>query len=514
MDTNQKLYLFQLIKSLSSSEKGYVKKYCAKNGAGAAYLKLFDAVEKQVVYDEEAIKKRFKKEKFVNQFSVAKNYLIKAILKSLRSYHAESSKNIQVHELLLEIEILHGKRLAGLSQKLLRKAKKIALESELYNHYAEISFWDFRLTLSAEYTDQTDQQMETIKKVGNEGMDSILLLYQYRHLAYDIYKYTLKSGYSREAAALAVAHDFEQHELLQAPPTQSVRALGRYYNIWTKIHEIKNDFEAGYETSRKFVAVIQDNPLIFADFLMSTVVPAHYNLVAICVSLNKKEMFFECLEYFKKIPVLYKCKNELIIQMVDCYAISLELSFYTQNAYFDLAKDILATAEAMVQEQALPSIGLGVLHLEMVYSIAYAHFGLGNYNTSEDWVAIALNQQKNNIREDIICLAQLLHINNHVALGNYQYLNNRLRSVYQFIKKMKKAHAFELVMLQFIKKLINAKSNQEFFDLIKTYKTQFVEIEKDPFVKMIMKNFDVISMLESKLQDRPFAEIAAERRAK
>lgn len=514
METNQKLYLFQLIKSLSSSEKGYVKKYCARNGAGAAYLKLFDAVEKQVVYDEEAIKKKFKKEKFVNQFSVAKNYLIKAILKSLRSYHAESSKNIQVHELLVEIEILQGKRLAGLSQKLLRKAKKIALESELYNHYAEISFWDFRLTLSSEYTDQTDQQMETIKEVGNEGMESILLLYQYRHLAYDIYKYTLKEGYSREVEALAVAHEFEQHELLQAPPTQSVRALGRYYNIWTKIHEIKNDFEAGYEASQKFVAVIQENPAIFADFLMPTIIPAHYNLLASCISLNKKEIFFECLEYFKKIPVLYKCKNELVLQVIDCYAISLELNFYTQNAYFELAKDILGTAESMVREQALPSIGLGLLHIEMVYSIAYAHFGLGNYSTSEDWVTMALDQQKNSIREDIICLAQLLHIINHVELGNYQYLNNRLRSLYQFIKKMKKAHAFEIVMLQFIKKLINAKSSQEFLELIHVYKGKFIEIEKDPFVKMIMKNFDIISMLESKLQKRPFAEIAAERRAK
>ena len=85
MELNQKLYLFQPIKSLSSSEKGYVKKYCTKNEAGAAYLKPLDAIDKQEKYDEDALKKKFRKEKFVNQLSVAKNYLIKAILKSLRA---------------------------------------------------------------------------------------------------------------------------------------------------------------------------------------------------------------------------------------------------------------------------------------------------------------------------------------------------------------------------------------------------------------------------------------------
>ena len=111
MGQNQKLYLFQLIKSLSKTEKGYVKKYCAKNGTNPAYLQLFTAIDNQENYDEEQIKNKFKGESFIKQLSVAKNYLIKTVLKSLRAYHSESTSNIKVHELLLEIEILYQKRM-------------------------------------------------------------------------------------------------------------------------------------------------------------------------------------------------------------------------------------------------------------------------------------------------------------------------------------------------------------------------------------------------------------------
>ncbi len=74
MGQNQKLYLFQLIKSLSITEKGYVKKYRAKNRTNPSYLQLFAAIDKQENYDEDQIKNIFKDESFIKQLSVAKNY--------------------------------------------------------------------------------------------------------------------------------------------------------------------------------------------------------------------------------------------------------------------------------------------------------------------------------------------------------------------------------------------------------------------------------------------------------
>jgi hypothetical protein len=510
MEQNQKLYLYQLIKSLSISEKGYVKKFCAKNGASPSYLKLFDAIDRQESYDEEQLKKKFKKEKFIKQLSVAKNYLIKTILRSLRAYHSEATNNIQVHELLLEIELLYNKRLVGLCKKLIKKAKKIIIEAQLYYHAEELAFWDFKLTLLTQYTEDMDLHMEEVQQFGEKGLESSLLLSKYRHLTYQIFKYTFKEGYSREEQSIKVAKQFSEHRLLKNPPSEdNAKALGRYYNIWHKVHEINTDFVKGYESCKIFVEVIHRNPKVFDDYIMSTVIPAHYNLLACCIVLNEEDVFYSNLKYLQEIPQIYKSKNESIQRLSYYYSVSLELQFYTHNAHFNKTDNILKEAEKVIKYGNLKAFGLTLFHIELCYSIAYAYFGIENYEESETWISLTLEHQKDNLREDIMCMAHLLHLVNHAELGNYQYLDYKLRSSYHFIKKMKKVHKFEKVTLQFLKKLTYIKNSSELVGLISLYKRKFEEIEHDPFERMIIKNFDIISLLESKLKNQDFATIAA-----
>lgn len=513
MEQNQKLYLFQLIKSLSVSEKGYVKKTCAKNGTNPSYLKLLDAIDSQTIYDEESIKKRFKGQKFIKQFSVAKNYLTKSILKSLRAYHSESSNNIQVHELLLEIEILYNKHLIGLCKKKIKKAKRIIQEAQLFHHAEELAFWDFRLALLLPHNEQTDAYMETNKAFGKKGLEAVRVLSEYRHLAYNIFKVGFKDGYSREEQAQRVAQQFSEHPLLcQLPEQNNIKALASYYNIWNKIHEINTDYEKGYQSSKEFVKIIQHNPKVFEDYLLSTVIPSHYNLLGCCVLLHKEKTFFSNLQYLKDIPQTYNSKNETVHRLTHYYAIALELQFYTQNAYFDKASALLAEAQKIVAHGNLLNFGLSLLHIEVCYSIAYAYFGLGNYEASETWVAKTLEHQKDNLREDIMCMAHLLHLVNHAEMGSFQYLEYKLRSTYNFIKRMKKIHKFETITLQFIKKLISVRNNSEFISLIETYKERFLAIQHHPFERIIIKNFDIISWMESKLHNEKFILVAAARR--
>ena len=51
--------LFELIKSLSKSEKRYFKLFCSSESGKSNYLKLFDAIDKQEVYNERIHQKTF-----------------------------------------------------------------------------------------------------------------------------------------------------------------------------------------------------------------------------------------------------------------------------------------------------------------------------------------------------------------------------------------------------------------------------------------------------------------------
>ena len=57
--------LFLLIKSLSRTEKRYFRMFANMNKGSANYLRLFDAIDKQEVYDEKTIKEEFQGETFV-----------------------------------------------------------------------------------------------------------------------------------------------------------------------------------------------------------------------------------------------------------------------------------------------------------------------------------------------------------------------------------------------------------------------------------------------------------------
>src|SRR6187402_1741343 len=104
--------LFTLIKSLNKTEKGYLKKnssFHIINKERNNYIKIFDAIDAQDVYDESKLLKKFKNERFINQIAVAKNYLYDIILESLESYHKTFTS--ELISSLNRSEILVGKGL-------------------------------------------------------------------------------------------------------------------------------------------------------------------------------------------------------------------------------------------------------------------------------------------------------------------------------------------------------------------------------------------------------------------
>src|SRR5687767_7264081 len=97
--------LFDLIKSLSASEKRHFTSSIADGSEPKNYMKLFNAIDKMQAYDEQAIRQKFKRDKFVNQLHVMKIYLHDCIMKSLRNYHSAASSSLKMKDILRNVEI-------------------------------------------------------------------------------------------------------------------------------------------------------------------------------------------------------------------------------------------------------------------------------------------------------------------------------------------------------------------------------------------------------------------------
>ena len=142
--------LFKLIKSLTKSEKRFFKLSSSLQSGEKNYLKLFDAIEKQLEYDEEDIKNTFKKENFIKHLPSEKNHLYKLVLKSLRAYHADNSVVSQLQEDIKNVEILFKRALYREAGKVLSKSKKLAYAYERFYFLFELIKWEKQL-LEEEY---------------------------------------------------------------------------------------------------------------------------------------------------------------------------------------------------------------------------------------------------------------------------------------------------------------------------------------------------------------------------
>jgi len=146
--------LFRFIKSLTAAEKRYFKLFAGRHVIGQKneYLKLFEAFDKQDIYNELVIRKSFRQLKARNSFAIAKNRLYETILKSLDSYHSESSVDVLLRSQLHYTEILYKKSLYEESLKMLHRTRKLALKYEKHPVVYETYQWEKKLIEKDGYT--------------------------------------------------------------------------------------------------------------------------------------------------------------------------------------------------------------------------------------------------------------------------------------------------------------------------------------------------------------------------
>src|SRR5687767_4613325 len=115
--------LFRLIKSLSKTEKAYFKKFSERHTIGDRnnYLKLFDAIDRQIVYDEQKLKKE---EKYITQLPYLKNYLTSMIFKAMQVFYADHTEGHRIRRLADDAWFLYKKGLYEACDNRVQEIKK------------------------------------------------------------------------------------------------------------------------------------------------------------------------------------------------------------------------------------------------------------------------------------------------------------------------------------------------------------------------------------------------------
>ncbi len=499
--------LFQLIKSLDQSEKRYFKIFATMHIKGSdenKYIMLFDAIDKQSEYDEAEIRKKFKNEKFLNQLHVAKNYLYNNILKSLRLFHSERSKLNELMDILRDVQILYEKSLYKQCRKLLDKAKKIAYTYEKHSHILAVLDWEKTLARTSAYANTEEKDLLGFYDEINETMEKLRNINEYWKLTMNSFLLRKKQGEIRDKEELKKFNEIIKHPLLQTEnKATSFQSKTFYFNIKGLYYFTNKDYKNLLNHCKKLVDLLEANPLLMKE---DNYIASLYNLLLVQIELRQYD---DALNTIKKLRD-FKSNSTAMQTRIFVTSYDTEINLYLRTGEFEKGIPLIKEIE-----EGLKKFGEKLnKESEVLFSfnIAYLYFGLGEYNSSLTWINKIINDKELTVREDIQCFARILNLLVHYELGNYDLIEYIMKSTRRYLSNKNKLNKFELITLNYIRKLINADIDDDKMFIYNEWKKELNAISDDILEIKAFEYFDFLSWLESKQGKKSFAQVVKEKK--
>jgi len=503
--------LHRLIKSLTKAEKRYFKIYSSRHTLGEKnnYQILFDAIDKQTEYDEEAIKQQFKKRAFVKKFSIAKSRLYDAILRSLDAFHSNSSIDTQLKRMLHSVEILYKRSLYDQSSRVLRSAKKIAEKYQKQTTLLEILRWQKELIVKDNYEGVTDEDLEELLAEDKQTEKRIEVFNELFYVKSRLFNILNKRGKVRTDEELQNFKSIIDHFLVEVADHDLYYKSAYLYNhIYSAYYFGIGDYKNSYKYLIKNVEHIESNIELFKEepnvyFSVLT------NVIYIASQLKKYDDVFAYLKKLRELPeTLVLNRNEDLDIKLFSSAYSIELTIYHLTGDFEKGLELVP-----IVEEGLKLYGDKINSVRKAYfylNIAVLYFGCGKYSDSLRWINKLLNDIDIDNSQDIHCFAQLVNLLIHLELGNERLVPYALKSTQRYLNTRNRVYKFETSFLHFISKVLKLNDKSELKQAYIELKNDLDELAKDNFEKTAFEYFDFRSWAESKITGKSFKEIVRE----
>lgn len=503
--------LFRLIKALNKPEKGYFKKFAAKNATGSKqnYILLFDAIDSMDDYDEDLLRKKLKSESFIKQLAVYKVYLFNLILKSLHQYGAYDNSESKLTEYLINVKTLVSKNLYREALKILKKAKAMAYKFDKIKFLLEIISTERHIIMQMPQKNALElrreiyrEQMKLYEKIGN--------FYQYSWLCdqMTILVDNEASHHSKETADRI--EEIISHEYLK----DEERPIGYYakmnfYHTHLVYNGSRSDTQQIFHYLRKAIENAEANKQFIDENPQNYVIDLINYLLYCSYVKNKKEE----QETLEKISTLRQRLKLVIPKETDIqifyHASNVEMIINERNG--DMKKGRIKAKQ--VEKELLNYKNDIPINLKavLINNLACFYFIDGNYEASLKNINVILNDSSLNLRNDVYEFARLFQLMIHLELGNYDLLEYLIQSAVKYFKsKNKKGYKLEDILLPFFTKILKSR-HEERKEIYEELLYRLNKIEKDSNGIISRGFFDYIAWVESKLNGKPLFEIIKEK---
>lgn len=458
-------FLHELISGLSSAEKRHVAgSFVRPEGK---YARLYRAIASQTVYDEKALRQKFKGEAFLRQLPVAKSYLYDHILKVLRGFHRGRTATLELREMVDQIELLWHRNLHHQSQTILAKAKSKAMLLEVWTVGLECLELEMRLVRRSgkpEIRAQLDVLLSEQAKL-------VELIRREKELrkCYDLVFGLRRKGQSlRSREDRKLLKEVMGQRILRKKTPDSWRLAVLYHYIHLYAAQLKGDLNE----------VIRRYELLLGGWEKDPRVANHDQDRYLRALLSYLDILTGLPDTQRTAPVLQKVES-LKLNLPSLKSLRTYYLFHLKIRYFGNEGKIEEGMEFVHARRSelngILEMGSDAARLSLLNNLLVLHFLGKDFSSSLEFVEELLAEKNAGIRQDVQLFARLLLLPIHFELGNLDLMESLLRSAKRYFQRHQDLSEFEEDYFRFFKRLLMVHGGKEerkaFEDYLLTLKT-------------------------------------------
>lgn len=499
--------LFNLIKSLTKTEKRYFRLYSTGGAFVKAeiYLKLFDAIDQQKEYNEARLKQA--KGLYISNIEKAKRYLSKLILKALNSYYSESIFDSVFKEQFKDLYVLFQK---GLYNQCLKAFEKLKKQVILYERYTElIELYHFERNLA----DIWKVDIEDLSRKAKEASEILLAENELWYLCQKGYKIVHSKQQAADERDIGKINDILSSPLLKQEKGKlsfiaKINFNKAYVYCYTALRDLNKVYdylEMQNNLFKQYPHQAKQYPNQYIGAINNIIVASHWT--------GRAKEFNRYLKEFEKAEIRYR-KTGAVFLAVQIFSnvVYHELSkLYMEGEFYRIRKVMPYVEDGLRRYSGL----LDISARQLIYlNVTISFFGAHDYTNALIWLNKVLALQKSDEGLYYQVYARLINVLVHYEMGNTDLFDSAIRSALRFAKNRGMLNDYESCILDCMSKISTLENKTERIDAFKMFKQKLMKIDEDTDQKKPYSGFDFISWIDSKIEDRPFAEVVREKRGR
>ncbi len=507
--------LFDLVKSLSKSEKRFLKLTASASELNPNLINLFNVIEAASEYKEDFFSKVAKtKHETLEAKSQTSENLYNFILKCLRSFHAENSASYIIKDEITNILNLFDKAQYKQCRKILNKQKQEAYHFERFHFILElIGLEKLLISIETQFNiknnaieDLVKEEQIIIEKAKNLGTYTLL--------------YSKINLNTRQKNKAKTTEDMENiNSILNSPLlksdklVKSKKALIIFHHCRSILFCRCQDNQSREEECQTLLNIMDENKELIEE-MPSRYLTTLNNLINIAYE-EKKYKTCEA-----RIKQLEEKKNVKAFNTTD-----LQLKIFTSVLNGKLTINTnsgnLKEAQSNVEEIEHGLVEFkGKINKEeelvFYYNIAIMNTYFGNYERALHYISLILSEGNNLLREDLQSFARILNIGLHYELNRFKQLGYIISTIKNYYKTQISYFKTEKLILSYFEKLseIKVKDKEHEKNIFLSFKKDLEEVMKDPHEINVSFYFDIEVYIDSKINHIPMDQLMQKKYAK